>query len=146
MSVSQSIASWGTYMNNMDALLVTPATTNDLTTKNVGLDYMTQFLAGCTDCKFQAIACHWYGNAWDINDTPGGLEPTIQAYQKLQKQYNIPELWVSEMAPNQAPTTAQMDALLSYLDSSDVKRYAFNGLDTGTGQQLTGELADCYAS
>lgn len=146
MSVTQAVASWGTYLNGMEAALVSPATTNDLVTKNTGYDYMTQFLAQCHGCKFQALSFHWYGNSWDINDTPGGLEPTIKAYQKLQQQYNIPELWIPEMAPNQAPTQDQMTALLAYLDSSAVTRYAFNGLDTGTGQQLSGMLADCYTS
>jgi hypothetical protein len=147
MSVDQTVLSWGTHMSNTPALLVSPATTNDLVAKNTGLDFMTQFLSKCSGCKFQALAFHWYGNAWDINDTPGGLEPTIQAYQKLQTKYSIPELWISEMAPHQAPTEDQMNSMLSYLDGPcGVTRYGFNGLETGTGQQLTGMLASAYAA
>ncbi|KAK4697794.1 hypothetical protein P7C71_g321, partial [Lecanoromycetidae sp. Uapishka_2] len=147
MPVGQAITSWGTYMQDMDALLISPATTNDLTTPDKGLDYMRQFLLGCQGCKIHALAFHVYMNAWDINETPGSLEATIQAYQKLQLQYNIPKLYISEMATNQAPTQDQMDAILSYLDgNSAVDRYAWNGLDSGTGQQLSGMLEDCYTS
>jgi len=148
MPINQAVSSWGTYMSHMNASLVSPATTNDLATKNVGLDYMTQFLDACKGCKFQALAFHWYGNAWDINESQGGLQPTIKAYQKLQQLHKIPELWIPEMAPNQAPTKDQMSKMLAHLDdaSSGVTRYAFNGLDTNTGQQLTGDIASTYCA
>ena len=144
MSVSDVVSGWGTYFSGLSASKCSPATTNDLTTQGKGLSYMSDFLAACTGCKFDALAFHYYGSGSDTS----ALISTIQAYQKLQKQYGIPELWIPEMAPTDQPSADEVNALLAVLDNpaNGVTRYAFNGLNTGTGIQLAGEIASAYCS
>ena len=139
MDVPTCASNWMTYMNGKksSAKLISPATTNNLDDTSMGVHYMTDFLDTCINshgCHFDVLAFHYYGEASDLE----ALKTTVQAYQKLQTQYKIPELWITEMAPNEAPTADQMSAFLSYLDdpSNGVARYAFNGLNTGTGQSL----------
>ncbi|KAK0514968.1 hypothetical protein JMJ35_002347 [Cladonia borealis] len=144
MSVSDVVSGWGTYFSGMSASKCSPATTNDLTTQGKGLSYMTEFLAACTGCKFDALAFHYYGSGSDLS----ALTSTIQAYQKLQQQYNIPELWIPEMAPTDSPSSDEVTAMLAVLDNpaNGVTRYAFNGLNTGSGVQLSGDVASAYCS
>ena len=144
MSVSDVVSGWGTYFSGLSASKCSPATTNDLTTENKGLSYMTQFLEACTGCKFDALAFHYYGSGSDTS----ALTNTIQAYQKLQKQYGIAELWIPEMAPTDQPSADEVNAMLAILDNpaNGVTRYAFNGLNTGSGIQLAGEIASAYCS
>lgn len=144
MSVSDVVSGWGTYFSGLSASKCSPATTNDLTTQGKGLSYMTQFLEQCTGCKFDALAFHYYGSGSDTS----ALTNTIQAYQKLQKQYGIAELWITEMAPTDQPSVDEVNAILEILDNpaNGVTRYAFNGLSTGTGIQLAGDIASAYCS
>ena len=144
MSVSDVVSGWGTYFSGLSASKCSPATTNDLTTQGKGLSYMTQFLEQCTGCKFDALAFHYYGSGSDTS----ALTNTIQAYQKLQKQYGIPELWIPEMAPTDQPSADEVNAMLDILDNpaNGVTRYAFNGLNTGSGIQLAGDIASAYCS
>ena len=144
MSVSDVVSGWGTYFSGLSASKCSPATTNDLTTQGKGLSYMTQFLEACTGCKFDALAFHYYGSGSDTS----ALTNTIHAYQKLQKQYGIPELWIPEMAPTDQPSTDEVNAILAILDNpaNGVTRYAFNGLNTGSGIQLAGDIASAYCS
>ena len=144
MSVSDVVSGWGTYFSGMSASKCSPATTNDLTTQGKGLSYMTEFLEACTGCKFDALAFHYYGLGSDLS----ALTSTIQAYQKLQQQYGIAELWITEMAPTDQPSTDEVNAMLALLDNpaTGVTRYAFNGLNTGSGLQLSGDIASAYSS
>ena len=138
------VSGWRTYFSGLSASKCSPATTNDLTTQHKGLSYMSDFLAACTGCKFDALAFHYYGSGSDT----AALTNTIQAYQKLQKQYGIPELWIPEMAPTDQPSADEVNAILAILDNpaNGVTRYAFNGLQTGSGIQLAGEIASAYCS
>ena len=144
MQVSDVVSGWGTYFSQLSASKCSPATTNDITTQGKGLSYMTEFLAACTGCKFDALAFHYYGSGSDTS----ALTNTIQAYQKLQKQYGIAELWIPEMAPTDQPSADEVTAMLAILDdpANGVARYAFNGLNTGTGVQLAGDVASAYAA
>ncbi len=143
MNVGDAVKGWGAYFNGT-ASKCSPATTNDLTTAGKGLSYMTEFLGACTGCQFDALAFHYYGSGSDTS----ALTDTIQAYQKLQKQYNIAELWIPEMAPTDQPSADEVTAMLAILDdpANGVARYAFNGLDTGTGVQLSGDVASAYSA
>ena len=140
MDYDTCASSWMTYMEpkrSGSTKLVSPATTNNLDDAAMGVQYMANFLKACiTDkgCHIDVLAFHYYGEASDLQ----ALKTTVQKYQALQTQYKIPELWISEMAPNEAPTADQMSAFLTYLDdeSNGIARYAFNGLNTGTGQSL----------
>ena len=144
MSVSDVVSGWGTYFSGMSASKCSPATTNDLTTQGKGLSYMTEFLEACTGCKFDALAFHYYGSGSDLS----ALTSTIQAYQKLQQQYGISELWIPEMAPTDSPSADEVTAMLAVLDNpaNGVTRYAFNGLNTGDGIQLSGDIASAYSA
>lgn len=143
MSVAEAVQGWTTYFTGT-ASKCSPATTNDLTTSGKGLSYMSQFLEQCTGCKFDALAFHYYGSGSDLS----ALTSTIQAYQKLQQQYGISELWIPEMAPTDSPSADEVNAMLAVLDNpaNGVTRYAFNGLSTGSGIQLSGDIASAYCS
>lgn len=141
MSVPDAVQGWKANMEPLKSSgikLVTPGTTNELTASTMGLGYMTQFLQSCSGCHFDALAFHYYGSASDME----ALKATVKKYQALQQQHSIPELWITEMAPTEAPTAEQMSAFLKFLDdpASGVSRYAFNGLNTGNGQSLTGPV------
>jgi len=141
LSVADAVTGWKANMEPLKSSgikLVTPGTTNDLTDSNMGHGYMSQFLEACTGCQFDALTFHYYGQASDVS----ALQAAVTKYQTLQKLHNIGELWISEMAPTEAPTTEQMAAFLKFLDdpSNGVARYAFNGLSTGDGQSLTGPV------
>lgn len=141
LSVADAVKGW---KDNMEPLkssgikLVSPGTTNDITDSNMGHGYMSQFLEACTGCHFDVLTFHYYGEASDVQ----ALQATVAKYRSLQKLHNIGELWISEMAPNEPPTTEQMAAFLKFLDnpSNGVARYAFNGLNTGNGQSLAGPV------
>lgn len=139
MDYNTCASNWMTYMQPKQgsAKLISPATTNNMDDTAMGVHYMANFLDACITqkgCHIDVLAFHYYGEASDMD----ALKTTVAAYQKLQTQYKIPELWIPEMAPNEAPTADQMSAFLSFLDdpSNGVTRYAFNGLNTGTGQSL----------
>ena len=148
MDVPTCASNWMTYMQPKQgsAKLISPATTNNMDDTSMGIHYMTSFLEECITnrgCHIDVLAFHYYGEASDLE----ALKTTVSAYQKLQTQYSIPELWIPEMAPNEMPTQDQMQAFLDFLDDSSngVTRYAFNGLNTGTGQSLdSGVIKSCY--
>jgi hypothetical protein len=142
MQVSDVVQGWNTHFAGKSASKVSPATTNDIQTQGKGLSYMSEFLSACTGCKFDALAFHYYGPGSDLSV----LKNTISAYQKLQQQYGIAELWITEMAPTDSPGPSEIVSMLNYLDSSGVNRYAFNGLNTGSGVSLTGALASAYCT
>ena len=139
MDVGTCVSNWLQYMEpkHSNSKLISPATTNNMDDASMGVHYMTTFLDSCITqkgCHIDVLAFHYYGEASDIN----ALKTTVTAFQQLQTKYKIPELWITEMAPNEAPTADQMTAFLNFLDdpSNGVARYAFNGLNTGTGQSL----------
>ena len=144
MEVGDVVKGWGDYFNGTSASKCSPATTNDLTTEGKGLSYMTSFLEQCIGCHFDALAFHYYGSGSDTS----ALTSTIQAYQRLQQQYGIAELWIPEMAPTDSPSADEVTAMLAVLDNpaNGVTRYAFNGLDTGDGIQLSGDIASAYSA
>ena len=139
MDVNTCVAKYMEYLDKKKSdstKLISPATTNNLDDPNMGVHYMSNFLASCKqqNCHIDVLAFHYYGEASDLQY----FKNTVQKFQALQSQYQIPELWITEMAPLQAPTADQMSAFLEFLDdpSSGVDRYAFNGLNTNSGQSL----------
>ncbi|KAF2463596.1 uncharacterized protein BDR25DRAFT_383449 [Lindgomyces ingoldianus] len=102
-----------------------PAVTNgvkDATTGSImGLPWLKQFLAGCTGCKIDFIAIHWYDSATNI------------AYFKKHVQDahaaggNRP-VWITEFAPSGSDAQIQnfLKQVLPWLDSQDyVTHYAY---------------------
>ena len=149
MDVGTCVSSYMQYMQPHagSSKLISPSTTNDLNDANVGIQYMSDFLDQCKaqGCQIDVLGFHYYGDASDLPY----FKNTVSQYQALQQKHGIAELWITEMAPNQAPTEDQMKSFLEFLDdsSSGVSRYAFNGLNTGTGQSLTEPaIQSCYQS
>ena len=137
MDVGSCVQNWNTYMQpkaSGSVKLISPGVTNNLDDSNMGLHYLTSFLDQCKGCTIDVLAFHYYGKASDLDY----FKNTVQQFKNLQTQHGIPELWITEMAPTELPTKEQMDGFLEFLDSSEsgVSRYAFNGLNTGTGQSL----------
>lgn len=146
MSVEDCVKGYKDHMQphaSGSTKLISPATTNNLEDTSMGIHFMSNFLQQCSDCTIDVLAFHYYGDAADLEY----FKDTVSKYQKLQNEHGIPELWITEMAPNQTPTGEQMTAFLEFLDdaASGVTRYAFNGLKTGTGQSLEmPEIQKCY--
>ncbi len=119
--------------------VTTPCTQNNVNTANVGSDYMASFLDQFPKDKvsFDAICLHWYGPGTQegLNgaDNPQSLAATVAAYQKLQAQWGIAELWITEGGPEDA-SPDMVNTFLEWLDdaSNGVDRYLWNGLNSPT--------------
>lgn len=117
--------------------VTTPCTQNNIGSPGIGSDYMASFLALFPSNSFDAICFHWYGpgtqEGLNGSDNPQSLAATVTEYQKLQKQYGIAELWISEGGPEDAGSD-MISAFLEWLDdaSNGVDRYAWNGLNSPT--------------
>ena len=117
--------------------VTTPCTQNNVGSPNIGSEYMASFLAKFPPNSFDAIAFHWYGpgtqEGLNGSDNPQSLAATVAAYQKLQKQYGIAELWITEGGPEDAAPD-MLNAFLEFLDdpSNGVDRYLWNGLNSPT--------------
>ena len=117
--------------------VTTPCTQNNVASPGIGSDYMASFLAKFPSNSFDAIAFHWYGpgtqEGLNGSDNPQSLAATVSAYQKLQKQYGIAELWITEGGPENA-SPDMLNTFLEWLDdpSNGVDRYLWNGLNSPT--------------
>ncbi|KAL9136450.1 MAG: hypothetical protein Q9175_002338 [Cornicularia normoerica] len=115
--------------------VTTPCTQNNVGSPGVGSDYMAGFLARFPQNSFDAIAFHWYGpgtqEGLNRSDNPQSLAATVAEYQKLQKQYGIAELWITEGGPTDAASN-MLTTFLEWLDdpSNGVDRYLWNGLNS----------------
>lgn len=117
--------------------VTTPCTQNNVGQTGIGSEYMAGFLSNFPPNSFDAIAFHWYGpgtsEGLNGSDNPQSLAATVAAYQKLQTQYHIAELWITEGGPTDA-TSDMVSTFLEWLDdpSNGVDRYMFNGLNSPT--------------
>lgn len=117
--------------------VTTPCTQNNVGSPGIGSEYMAGFLSNFESNSFDAIAFHWYGpgtsEGLNGSDNPQSLAATVAAYQKLQKQYGIAELWITEGGPTDA-SSDMLATFLEWLDdpSNGVDRYLFNGLNSPT--------------
>ena len=117
--------------------VTTPCTQNNVGQAGIGVEYMAEFLSSFPSNSFDAMCCHWYGpgttEGLNGSDNPQSLAATVAAYQKLQKQYDIAELWITEGGPEDA-TSDMVTTFLEWLDDSSngVDRYMFNGLNSPT--------------
>ena len=117
--------------------VTTPCTQNNVGSPGIGTEYMAGFLSNFKPNSFDAIAFHWYGpgttEGLNGSDNPQSLAATVAAYQKLQKQYDIAELWITEGGPEDASSDI-LATFLEWLDdpSNGVDRYLFNGLNSPT--------------
>lgn len=117
--------------------VTTPCTQNNVASPGIGSDYMASFLAKFPSNSFDAIAFHWYGpgtqEGLNGSDNPQSLAATVAEYQKLQKQYGIAELWITEGGPEGAAPD-MLNTFLEWLDDSSngIDRYLWNGLNSPT--------------
>ena len=117
--------------------VTTPCTQNNVGSPGIGSEYIADFLAKFPSNSFDAICFHWYGpgtpTGLNGSDNPQSLSATVAAYQKLQKQYGIAELWISEGGPEDA-APEMVQSFLEWLDDSSngVDRYLWNGLNSPT--------------
>jgi hypothetical protein len=114
------------------ATLVSPAVTN-ADGDGLGLDWMTQFLEECRDCRVKIMAIHWYG------DTADDFKEYVKKAQNLASSFGLDEVWVTEFALNQVtiPPPNQKDpepavsamflqSVLPWLDQNcGIGRYAY---------------------
>ena len=94
---------------------------------NGGASFLQAFLGSVGGSAVQVLCFHWYGS--DL----GSLQSAVQTFKQIQQQYNIPEIWISEMGVNGNPT--DISQYTQYLDGA-VTRYAYNLNNLGSGGSL----------
>ena len=111
-------------ISNKKLRIGSPAISNSLG----GIPWLKKFLPLCTNCKFDFIACHWYGPNFDH------FKSHIQFVRNNFSNLNI---WVTEFAlegnPTQADQIAFMKQAIAWLDNTPyVERYSWMGAFRGT--------------
>lgn len=94
---------------------------------NGGASFLQTFLGSVGGSAVDILCFHWYG------DDLGSLESAVQTFKQIQQQYNIAEIWISEMGVNSKPT--DVSQYTQYLDGA-VDRYAYNLFYLGSGGSL----------
>ena len=108
------------------ATLISPSTTNS-NNPSEGLDWMKQFMDGCSDCNIGGLSVHWYGESAD------DLKKFVSQAVDLGNQYGIDQVWLTEFTLNSAINGGNPDEaatflqdVLPWLDSQpNVARYAY---------------------
>ena len=87
---------------------------------NKGINYLKQFMAGCSDCQIDFVVAHYY--AWDkVDDFKNYLT-------KFHKTFNKP-VWVTEFGinPGQGDVNAFLKEVLPWMDQTEwIHRYAYH--------------------
>ena len=140
LSVPDAVSGHNQYIAPLrkgNTKVTTPCTQNNVGSSGIGSDYMASFLSNFPSNSFDAICFHWYGpgtqEGLSGSDNPQSLKATVAAYQKLQEQYGIAELWITEGGPESA-SPDMITSFLQWLDdpSNGVDRYLWNGLNSPT--------------
>lgn len=138
MSPEQAAADYQTYITPLagQATLVTPAVTNGVG-DNVGLDWMTKWLAACNGaCKPNAMAVHYYASA-DISY----FTDFINNATALAAGNGIDSVWITEFQDTGSTEdqVAFLQQALPWLDANTaVGRYAY--FYTADGYLLTDSM------
>jgi hypothetical protein len=113
-----------------------PAVTND-NNNGKGLVWMKKFIDGCTGCKIDFVAVHWYDQWWNTAYFKNHIE---QAHRDSGGR----PIWITEFAPTDGDEGQKIDFLhqvLPWLDDpaqSYVNRYAYQMAKTGSLIKLDG--------
>ncbi|MCJ1304143.1 hypothetical protein MMC08_006955 [Hypocenomyce scalaris] len=121
MAISDAVSAYQTYMMPLkgSVLLGAPAVTNG--GAPMGLTYLQNFMGSCTNCHYDFVPVHWYG---DATDTAGFEAYIAQAYDTV----NLP-LWVTEFGTTSGSTEqiqTFLQTVITWMDqTSMVTKYSF---------------------
>ncbi|KAF1941613.1 hypothetical protein EJ02DRAFT_194957 [Clathrospora elynae] len=148
MAVADAVAAHRQYIQPLAAQglrIGSPSVTNS-NDANKGINYLKQFMAGCSGCQIDFVVAHYY--AWDKADD-------FKNYlQKFHDTFGKP-VWVTEFGVTSGNADTFLKQVLPWLDSQSwIERYAYNMVapttDTpflinaaGNGLSSTGQV---YAS
>ncbi|KAF2655701.1 glycoside hydrolase family 128 protein [Lophiostoma macrostomum CBS 122681] len=121
--------------------IISPAVTNGATTSAgpMGLDYLQQFLSGCSDCQIDYIDIHWYDKATNFDYFKQHIS---DAHSKFNK-----DIWITEFGPQGSDSEIQdfLQQALPWLDSQDyVYRYAMQWAGAGSLVNAAGNGLSSY--
>lgn len=120
--VNQAIAAHQKYIQPLAAQglrIGSPSVTNG-NAPNVGINYLKQFMDGCSGCQIDFVVAHYY--AWDnVDDFKNYLI-------KFHSTFNKP-VWVTEFGvnPGEGDANAFLKQVLPWLEEQDwIERYAYH--------------------
>jgi hypothetical protein len=122
MSVGDAVAAHKKYMQPLAGSglkIGSPAVTN-AGEPNKGIDYLKQFMSGCSDCQVDFVVAHYY--AWDnVDDFKNYLTKFHDTFKK--------PVWLTEFGinPGQGDADAFLKKVLPWLDQTEwIQRYAYH--------------------
>jgi hypothetical protein len=150
MSPSQAADMYRQYMNplaGLGAKLCAPSVTNGVKTASgapMGLPWLTEFLAQCSDCKIDCINIHWYADASNVqyfkdhltqaHTVGGGLPVYVSEFGA-----------VGSPSPSPSAINTFLQAVMPWMDSQSwVVGYAY--FMVAEGNLLSGVLPSLFGS
>jgi hypothetical protein len=122
MSVGDAVAAHKKYMQPLAGSglkIGSPAVTN-ANEANKGINYLKQFMSGCSDCQIDFVVAHYY--AWDnVDDFKNYLTKFHDTFKK--------PVWLTEFGinPGQGDANAFLKKVLPWLDQTEwIHRYAYH--------------------
>ncbi|KAF1839974.1 glycoside hydrolase family 128 protein [Cucurbitaria berberidis CBS 394.84] len=129
MAVGDAVAAYRKYIQPLakqGLRLGSPAVTNG-NEANKGINWLKQFVAGCSDCQIDFVVAHYY--AWDK------AEDFKNYLKNFHQTFNKP-LWVTEFGVTEGNADAFLAQVLPWLDSQDwIERYAYHMVAPSSGSQ-----------
>jgi len=149
LTVAQSIAGYKQYLQPYAGQfkLGSVAVTNGLSAPDgspMGVNYLKQFVAGCSGCQIDFVVMHWYAGG-SAQDMLLNLQGQVQAIYDAGGQRPV---WITEFQALNTDPAVQGDFLsqaIAWLDGcSMVERYAYFDVDTsltsGGGLSALGKI------
>lgn len=129
MAVSDAVNAYRQYiqpLGKQGLRLGSPAVTNG-NEPNKGINWLKQFVAGCSDCQIDFVVAHYY--AWDK------AEDFKNYLTNFHQTFNKP-VWVTEFGVTEGNADAFLKEVLPWLDSTSwIERYAYHMVAPSAGQQ-----------
>jgi hypothetical protein len=122
MPVDQAIAAHRQYIQPLAGSglqIGSPAVTNG-NEPNKGIEYLKQFMAGCSDCQIDFVVAHYY--AW------ANVEDFKNYLIKFHQTFNKP-VWLTEFGvnPGEGDVNAFLKDALRWMDQTEwIHRYAYH--------------------
>lgn len=122
MAPAEAATAWRQYMEPFagQAKLVAPAVSNS-GAAGQGIDWLTQFMAACSDCTIDAVNAHWY------DSTSNDLSLFQSQIDAMGSQFGLP-VFVGEFGfiGSDSDISSSLSSAMSYLDSNpSVVGYAY---------------------
>jgi hypothetical protein len=126
MSVNDAITTHKKYIQPLAGKLKigSPSVTTGAE-EGKGLNWLSDFMAGCSGCQIDFVTVHWY--SWDKPDD-------FKAYMKnVHDTYKKP-VWITEFGVTEGDADQFLTKVLPWLDAQDwIERYSWHMAAPTTG-------------